>query len=596
MRDARSLDCIVLVARAHPDRPDRVRPRPRAPSRRRRRRARHDTSSIVRTEDSMSAATTGDADATSRSARDARWHGLTAEEAAARLEVDPRSGLDAAEVERRRARVRPEQARGGGEGAGLAGVPAPVPRPDAARPARRRDRQHRRAAGVLDGHRDHRPDRAERGPRPEPGGQGGGERRRAPEDAPDQGARPPRRRSGSTSPPRSSCPGDIVSFEAGDKVPADGRLLVAATLEIEEAALTGESTPVLKSVDPVPGDDVPLGDRLDMAYMNSTVTRGRGEMVVTATGMATEVGQISGMLSRRPAGEDAAHAPARPADRPDHDHGRGRAGARDRLRADPRRRLRRPVPDRDQPRDRGDPDRPAGGRHDDALARDAGARGEGRDREAAAVGGDARLDLGDLLGQDRHADAQPDDRAPARRRRPPLLGRGRGLLDGGQDPARRGRQRTRRSSRSCCRWRSPTTRRCATARSSATRPRRRSSCSPPRAGSTSTRRGASTRASARCRSTPSTSSWRPSTRWRTTAARSSAASSRARRTCCSRARRRSATPTARTCRRRAARDRVLAENDRLAGEGLRVLAVATRDIDPSAFDRRRRRCSTRCRT
>ena len=93
-------------------------------------------------------------------------------------------------------------------------------------------------------------------------------------------------------------PGDVVSFEAGDKVPADGRLLVAATLEIEEAALTGESTPVLKSVDPVAGDDVALGDRIDMAYMNSTVTRGRGEMVVTATGMATEVGQISGMLAQ----------------------------------------------------------------------------------------------------------------------------------------------------------------------------------------------------------------------------------------------------------------------------------------------------------
>ena len=93
-------------------------------------------------------------------------------------------------------------------------------------------------------------------------------------------------------------PGDIVSFEAGDKIPADGRLTLAATLEIEEAGLTGESVPVLKSIEPVPGDDVPLGDRLDMAYMNSTVTRGRGEMVVTATGMATEVGQISGMLSQ----------------------------------------------------------------------------------------------------------------------------------------------------------------------------------------------------------------------------------------------------------------------------------------------------------
>jgi Ca2+-transporting ATPase len=92
-------------------------------------------------------------------------------------------------------------------------------------------------------------------------------------------------------------PGDIVGFEAGDKVPADGRILVSATLEIEEAGLTGESTPVGKSVDPVPGEDVALGDRVDMAYMNSQVTRGRGEMVVTATGMATEVGHISGMLS-----------------------------------------------------------------------------------------------------------------------------------------------------------------------------------------------------------------------------------------------------------------------------------------------------------
>jgi Ca2+-transporting ATPase len=92
-------------------------------------------------------------------------------------------------------------------------------------------------------------------------------------------------------------PGDIVGFEAGDKVPADGRILLSATLEIEEAGLTGESTPVAKSVDPVTGEDMPLGDRVDMAYMNSQVTRGRGEMVVTATGMSSEVGHISGMLS-----------------------------------------------------------------------------------------------------------------------------------------------------------------------------------------------------------------------------------------------------------------------------------------------------------
>ncbi len=91
-------------------------------------------------------------------------------------------------------------------------------------------------------------------------------------------------------------PGDIALFEAGDRVPADGRLLVAATLEIEESALTGESTPVLKDTSPVAQVDAPLGDRLDMGYMNTSVTRGRGEMLVTATGMETEVGHIADML------------------------------------------------------------------------------------------------------------------------------------------------------------------------------------------------------------------------------------------------------------------------------------------------------------
>jgi Ca2+-transporting ATPase len=91
-------------------------------------------------------------------------------------------------------------------------------------------------------------------------------------------------------------PGDVVLFEAGDRVPADGRLLVAATLEIEESALTGESTPVLKDTAAIEVEDAPLGDRLNMAYMNSNVTRGRGEMLVTGTGMQTEVGHIADML------------------------------------------------------------------------------------------------------------------------------------------------------------------------------------------------------------------------------------------------------------------------------------------------------------
>jgi P-type Ca2+ transporter type 2C len=91
-------------------------------------------------------------------------------------------------------------------------------------------------------------------------------------------------------------PGDIVLVEAGDRVSADGRLLRATNLEVDESALTGESLPVPKQVDAVAGGDIPLGDRVDMVYMNTNVTRGTGELLVTATGMSTEVGHISGML------------------------------------------------------------------------------------------------------------------------------------------------------------------------------------------------------------------------------------------------------------------------------------------------------------
>ncbi len=91
-------------------------------------------------------------------------------------------------------------------------------------------------------------------------------------------------------------PGDVVSIEAGDVVPADGRLLSAATLEVAESALTGESMPVSKGVDAVESAETPLGDRTDMVYMNTNVTRGAGAFIVTSTGMSTEVGHISHML------------------------------------------------------------------------------------------------------------------------------------------------------------------------------------------------------------------------------------------------------------------------------------------------------------
>ncbi|MFV8833408.1 cation-transporting P-type ATPase [Aquisalimonas sp. APHAB1-3] len=91
-------------------------------------------------------------------------------------------------------------------------------------------------------------------------------------------------------------PGDIVVLQAGDKVPADLRLVQIKNLRIDEAVLTGESVPVAKSVDAV-ADDAPLGDRVCMAYSGTLVTFGRGLGVVTATGDETEVGRISGMLT-----------------------------------------------------------------------------------------------------------------------------------------------------------------------------------------------------------------------------------------------------------------------------------------------------------
>ncbi|WP_072690210.1 cation-translocating P-type ATPase [Rhodococcus marinonascens] len=92
-------------------------------------------------------------------------------------------------------------------------------------------------------------------------------------------------------------PGDVVQLEAGDLVPADGRLLTTATLETQEAALTGESVPVPKDHQTLGAADLPLGDRSNMVFQNTSVTRGTATMVVTETGMDTQMGQIASMLS-----------------------------------------------------------------------------------------------------------------------------------------------------------------------------------------------------------------------------------------------------------------------------------------------------------
>ena len=90
-------------------------------------------------------------------------------------------------------------------------------------------------------------------------------------------------------------PGDIIMVEAGDKIPADARLIEVANLQTDEAPLTGESVPVSKKVQPLDGD-VGLGDRRNMLFSGTVATYGRGLAVVVATGMETEIGRIAGLL------------------------------------------------------------------------------------------------------------------------------------------------------------------------------------------------------------------------------------------------------------------------------------------------------------
>ncbi len=92
-------------------------------------------------------------------------------------------------------------------------------------------------------------------------------------------------------------PGDVVLLEAGDVVPADGRILTSATLEVQEAALTGESAPIPKDRVALPEGEVALGDRTNLVFQNTQVTRGTATFVVTATGEATEIGRIAGLVT-----------------------------------------------------------------------------------------------------------------------------------------------------------------------------------------------------------------------------------------------------------------------------------------------------------
>ena len=284
-------------------------------------------------------------------------------------------------------------------------------------------------------------------------------------------------------------PGDIVAVEAGDRIPADGRLVEEVQLEVEEAALTGESLPVPKQVEPVEGADAAIADRTSMVHMQTTVTRGRGELVVTATGMGTEIGRIAGLLRSSPDEktplqrqlDDLAHSLAK------------LAGvivalvfAIGLVRGEDVSDLLltavalavASIPE----------GLPAVTAVTLAIGVSKMAKQQ-RHREASGQRRDARLHHGDLQRQDRHADPEPDDGRGAHRLGPPGARDRRRLRPGGDHRA--ARRRARRAVRRCSTpWRCAATPRCATTTTSrrgcwsATPPRARSSCWPPRAAST----------------------------------------------------------------------------------------------------------------
>jgi P-type Ca2+ transporter type 2C len=104
-------------------------------------------------------------------------------------------------------------------------------------------------------------------------------------------------------PAREVVPGDIILLSSGDRLPADGRLVEAVNLQVEEAALTGESLPSEKHTLPLPDEELAVGDRRNMVYSGTAVTYGRGRALITATGMQTEFGKITGMLQNVETGQ-----------------------------------------------------------------------------------------------------------------------------------------------------------------------------------------------------------------------------------------------------------------------------------------------------
>ena len=245
-------------------------------------------------------------------------------------------------------------------------------------------------------------------------------------------------------------PGDIVALEAGEIVPADGRILRSATLETQEAALTGESAPIPKDAAALSDPETTLGDRANMVFQNTQVTRGTATIVVTDTGMTHADGPHRVDAVGREARQVAAAARARLADRRARLDRVGRRGDH-RHHGPPARpgdHLRRPARHLDG--DLGDPDGHAVVRAGDALVRLAAARRAQRRREEPHRRRDARRHERDQLRQDRHAHDERDDRRVALPRGRVVHGRRQRLREGRARSAasRAPRTRTSRLSRS----------------------------------------------------------------------------------------------------------------------------------------------------
>ena len=243
--------------------------------------------------------------------------------------------------------------------------------------------------------------------------------------------------------------GDVVLLAAGDDVCADGRLVEATSLQIDESALTGESVPASKSAEVITDQDPVLGDQSNMAFMNTPVTHGSGVMIVTGTGADTAVGKISGMLKSAPnlktpltkqldtltlwiaaaAGLTIAIMFAVGISRGEstagdlHDGHRAGAG--------------------------GGADGDADGAPGHPVQRVEGSGCARRRGEEPRLGGDAGLDVGDQLGQDRHAHDEPGHRRRGDRPHGPVRGHRHGLRPRRRGPPHRGQHEHDRGGRSC---------------------------------------------------------------------------------------------------------------------------------------------------